>query len=762
MRHKILIVIYSFIFFFLAFFHPVSSFANICGGAMTATSEVDRCGKDFLNGVYCIYGRTSDNFGGCGFSNLGPPATCSSVGQCAYLTNCGYFCTVTGGTPDGIGGYINGNCQVADANNGGVGGIACFSSQGCTCYTPNCDQGVVCGGCYWNGVGNTCSGNGNQDCFYTTYSRGGACNQTYAWTNYGVCSVYACNATYTCPAGVCVTNIQGTAYLDYNHNNNQDAGEPNINPATIQMTGTRSGTQTVNGSYNFTNLPMGTYTIRLTNPPANTLPVTPLSVTTSLTATSGRKTIDFPVTPIYTISGQVFVDYDHNRVLDGSDTPYTASSLTVTINPATGTGQTTTTTVQADGSYTFQNVESGTYTLSIQNVPAGYLLVAPISVTVNQTTGNKTGQNIGITPVYSISGQVFVDYNHNGTLDAEDTAYTASTLTVTINPATGTGQTTTTTQANGSYSFQNVESGTYTITLATVPPAYKLVAPLQVTVDQTTGNITNANLPITPLYFISGTIYNDFNEDGLYNGADTPYTATPLQVTFFAPGTPPFSLVIPANTPRLGNFTTGAVLVAGQYTVTITLPTGYHMTWPPPSSYSLTVGTPGKSIPCLAPNVHDMGAGCDAKGDITGANFGMTNQNAWGAGGPGGTGGSSFGTGGTGGTGAGGVGGGGTTGGTGGGQDGTPCVYDIDCDQGLACNAGGSGCICSASLRPGTCNVGNGGATKGGGQQGSGGSCVYDVDCANGLACDGNGTICTCQASPGRPGTCSICAAPGP
>jgi hypothetical protein len=739
----------------LLLFHTHVGFAQLCGGTAGCNSLQYGCSwKGALLGFTCDPQNTFYT-AACGFrTTQGGGQVCTSCVPKDEVCTDGdqvTFCSIR------LDAISSGVCPATDLKQ---------CNSGCFLYTPACNTGISCGGCYWNGVANTCSNNGNRDCYYTTYNNnaGISCTRTYAYTDYGVCNLNQCNGGqgYACVGGTCETNIQGTAYLDYNHNNNQDAGEPNINPATIQMTGTRSGTQTVNGSYNFTNLPMGTYTVRLTNQPANTLPVTPLAVTTSLTATSGRKTIDFPVTPIYTISGQVFVDYNHNRVIDPGDAPYTAGSLTVTINPATGTGATTTTTVQADGSYTFQNVESGTYTLSIQNVPAGYLLVAPITVTVNQTTGSKTGQNIGITPVYSISGQVFIDYNHNGTLDAEDTAYIASTLTVTINPATGTGQTTTTTQANGSYSFQNVESGTYTITLATVPPAYKLVAPLQVTVDQTTGNITNANLPITPLYFISGTIYNDFNEDGFYNGADTPYTATPLQVTFFAPGTPPFSLVIPANTPRLGNFTTGAVLVAGQYTVTITLPTGYHMTWPPPSAYSLTVGTPGKSIPCLAPNVHDMGAGCDAKGDITGANFGMTNQNAWGAGGPGGTGGSSFGTGGTGGTGAGGVGGGGTTGGTGGGQDGTPCVYDIDCDQGLACNAGGSGCICSASLRPGTCNVGNGGATKGGGQQGGGSSCVYDVDCANGLACDGNGTICTCQASPGRPGTCSICAAPGP
>ncbi len=79
------------------------------------------------------------------------------------------------------------------------------------------------------------------------------------------------NLQFTSCTGLATGNISGTIYFDANSNNSLDSGEALGNNIAVELVGRDSNNnplvvataQTVNGVYNFTNVPAGTYTIRV-------------------------------------------------------------------------------------------------------------------------------------------------------------------------------------------------------------------------------------------------------------------------------------------------------------------------------------------------------------------------------------------------------------------------------------------------------------------------------------------------------------------
>jgi hypothetical protein len=83
-----------------------------------------------------------------------------------------------------------------------------------------------------------------------------------------------------------------------------------------------------------------------------------------------------------------------------------------------------------------------------------------------------------VNPTYSITGNVFVDANHNGVQDNGEGNYQGATVTL-----SGASSASTTTDTNGNYTFAGLASGSYTVTL-TDPTGY----------GSTTTNPVNLNL----------------------------------------------------------------------------------------------------------------------------------------------------------------------------------------------------------------------------------------------------------------------------
>ena len=128
----------------------------------------------------------------------------------------------------------------------------------------------------------------------------------------------------------------------------------------------------------------------------------------------------------------------------------------------------------AGGAYSFTGITPGSYTVEevskhgwAQTYPAGNVYTVVVintdQVTVtkaDQTSVTSTEVNFGNVPTASISGMKFEDLNGNGQKDAEEKGLKDWTIRLQSPQIT---ETTTTTGQDGSYEFQNLPPGDYTI-----------------------------------------------------------------------------------------------------------------------------------------------------------------------------------------------------------------------------------------------------------------------------------------------------------
>ncbi len=187
------------------------------------------------------------------------------------------------------------------------------------------------------------------------------------------------------------------------------------------------------------------------------------------------------------IAGRVFLDQNNNGVQNGSDAAL--ASVTVELLNAGGTVIATTTT-DASGDYRFTGLAPGVYSVREPLQPAGTsngittagavgnggaagTVTAPTvpvsrisSITLPPNT-TSTGNNFAEIPNgRSVSGQVFVDYNNNGTFQTTDNGLGGQTLVLTGTDINGNPvNLSTVTNPDGSYHFTGVPEGSnYTVT----------------------------------------------------------------------------------------------------------------------------------------------------------------------------------------------------------------------------------------------------------------------------------------------------------
>jgi uncharacterized repeat protein (TIGR01451 family) len=300
-------------------------------------------------------------------------------------------------------------------------------------------------------------------------------------------------------------SLAGSVYADNNDNGVRDAGESGIGSVTVRLTGSAPDGSTVNvstttaadGSYSFTGLPAGTYTLTETQPSgwfdgkdtagsaAGTVAVPPADqisniVLASNTAATGYL---FGELPQSSIAGRVYRDLNNDGVIQGGETGI--AGVTMTLSGTDDQGQTVNLTqvTDASGNYAFTGLRPGSYSLS-ETQPTAFLpgkatagtgvtapgaaaasgnAISAINLGLGQT---GTGFNFGELPPASLSGLVYVDANRNGVHDASETAgIDGVTLTLTGTDDLGAAVSLTTqSAADGSYQFASLRPGTYTVT----------------------------------------------------------------------------------------------------------------------------------------------------------------------------------------------------------------------------------------------------------------------------------------------------------
>lgn len=146
-------------------------------------------------------------------------------------------------------------------------------------------------------------------------------------------------------------------------------------------------------------------------------------------------------------------------------------------------------------------------------------------------------------------------------------------------------------------------------------------------------NIYNANFGIgKDTHSISGNIFLDDNKNKIKDGTEKNYTGAVSTVEIHTGKDTCLAATLQTtlNKDASGIYNTGLTLTSGDYTVCYTSkPSGYVQTFPPsaipPAFFTVTVGSS-----CLAPTISAIKAGtCDAKGNISSLNFGITNSLPW-------------------------------------------------------------------------------------------------------------------------------------
>lgn len=313
---------------------------------------------------------------------------------------------------------------------------------------------------------------------------------------------------------------------DQNGNGRQDVGEPGIIGLTVTLTGTAGDGTPINqntttgtdGSYSFTNLKPGTYTVTFTKPTGTAFtgedngtddkdsdasPITGSAAGIPLVSGQNITTIDAGVLRPASLGDYVWDDKNGNGVQDAGEPGI--SGVIVNIEDASGNPARdinnniiTATTTGANGQYQFTNLKPGVIYVVKFNTPSGYLATTndkggddTKDSDANTTTGKSPqvtltgGENnptidAGYYRVATIGDYVWEDKNGNGIQESGEPGIAGVTVTLTGTKGDGTSITpiTVTTGTNGSYQFTNLAPGTYTVTFT------KPVNTVTTTVDQ--------------------------------------------------------------------------------------------------------------------------------------------------------------------------------------------------------------------------------------------------------------------------------------
>lgn len=316
-------------------------------------------------------------------------------------------------------------------------------------------------------------------------------------------------------SSMALDGIDGAVFTDTNGNGTFDSGESGVAGRTVFINNDNTGkpdsnnpstTTDANGNYSFTGLAAGSYKVEEVVPSGVAL-TTATSQTVTVTASGTVSGVNFGEGVPAKITGTVFVDANGNGQLDSGESGVAGRTVFLN-NDHTGKpdAQNPSTTTDSSGGFTFDNVAPGPYTV-MEVLPANVTLTTPtqsVTVTASHTT---SGLLFGERP--SITGTVYSDLNLSGTLNSSDPGIGGVTVYLDQN-GTGspTGNPIQITAANGTFAFEGLAPGSYTVREVTPlsAKATSTSSPVTVVAGQITkidfGNYLNT--PLAPLPALTG------------------------------------------------------------------------------------------------------------------------------------------------------------------------------------------------------------------------------------------------------------------
>jgi hypothetical protein len=402
--------------------------------------------------------------------------------------------------------------------------------------------------------------------------------------------------------------IGGLVYEDLNANGTRDAGEPVLPGATVTLTPTspsgdaQTAVSSADGTFLFQALAAGTYSVTQT-PPAGFSQTQPATDGYTVVLAAGGSSLnnnfgDFHGVLQGSLAGFVFNDLNGNGVRDAGEPGMAGVTVTLASPPA---GYPTPTVVTAaDGSFLFASLPFGTFTLS-ETVPAGYKQTAPpppgtLTATIDFAHQNVTGLLFGnqALPV-RIFGNVFIDANGDGTQNPGELPQSG----VVVQLQSGVGQPITrTTGADGTFSFDGLGAGTFTLSelvpsgyVQTAPPAPGTFTVVAANGDSKGPYAFGNRLAPPPTGSISGDKWLDLDENGVVNGLDFPLAG----IVFVLTDAGGMQRTTTSASDGTFQFT---LLPAGTYDLKEILPPNFFQTFPGtktnPLGYTITLA-PGEA-----------------------------------------------------------------------------------------------------------------------------------------------------------------------
>ena len=390
-------------------------------------------------------------------------------------------------------------------------------------------------------------------------------------------------------------SISGTVYRDDNRSNSLNGGEAGYPEQTVQLLDKDGSviatTKTdANGNYSFDNLPDGTYSVKVVKDGA----LTDLEQTEDPDGTKDsasepivlnednptKKNVNFGYVPDYFIKGTIYRDGNRSGALDSDEKLY--EGVTVQLRDKDGNVVATTTT-DADGTYSFDKLPAGTYSVTVvQDGPIASLEQtgdpdatkdnASEPITLNNDNPSTTDVNFGYVNNNSLSGTVYRDDSRNEKQDGTEPGYSG--VTVQLLDKDGTVVGTTTTDKDGKYSFEHLPDGTYSVTVVKDgeltdteqtedPDATKDGASEPVTLGEDNPSKDGINFGYVPDYSIHGLVYRDGDRSESHGATEKGYANQTVQLR-----DKDGKVVATATTDQDGAYSF-TKLPAGDYTVTV-------------------------------------------------------------------------------------------------------------------------------------------------------------------------------------------------
>ena len=356
--------------------------------------------------------------------------------------------------------------------------------------------------------------------------------------------------------------IKGTIYRDADRSETLEDGEKLYQGVTVDLLDNAghvvaTTTTDAHGAYAFTNLEEGTYKVRVrkegpiadlvqTEDPDGTKDNTSGDITLELNDPI-KENVNFGYISNNSISGTIYRDDNRSNSLNGGEAGYPAQ--TVQLLDKDGSVIATTTT-DANGNYSFDNLPDGTYSVKVvkdgaltdleqTEDPDGTKDSASEPIVLSEDNPTKKNVNFGYVPDYFIKGTIYRDGNRSGALDTDEKLYEG--VTVQLRDADGTVVATTTTDADGAYSFDKLPAGTYTVTVVQDgpiagleqtgdPDATKDNASEPITLNNDNPSTTDVNFGYVNNNSLSGTVYRDDSRNGDQDGTEPGYSGVTVQL----------------------------------------------------------------------------------------------------------------------------------------------------------------------------------------------------------------------------------------